>query len=183
MSIIGYSNLNKIVVEQGYTEPDSILRKLDRDITAVLKQQDSDSESRDGMDIALCSLNVFEGVLTFAGAQRPMYVVRNGAIIEFKGDSFPIGGNFKSKKKKKEFTKHEIALEKDDAIYIFSDGYPDQFGGLDNRKFMTKQFKELLIRIQEYPLEEQKKILKREFDIWKGSHKQMDDVMVIGLKF
>jgi serine phosphatase RsbU (regulator of sigma subunit) len=183
MSIIGHSNLNKIVVEQGYTEPDAILRKLDREITNALKQQEGDSESRDGMDVALCSLNIFEGILSFAGAQRAMYVIRQGEIIEFKGDSFSMGGNFKSKKKQKEFTKHEIALEKDDTIYIFSDGYPDQFGGLDNRKFTSKQFKELLVRIQTYSLEEQKNILKREFDIWKGAYKQMDDVMVIGLKF
>jgi len=182
MSIIGYSNLNKIVVEQGYTEPDAILRKLDRDITAILKQQDAQSESRDGMDVALCSLNVFEGTLSYAGAQRPLYLVRNGELQEFKGNPFPIGGNFKFKKQK-EFTKHEINLEKGDTIYIFSDGYPDQFGGLENRKYMSKRFKELLVRVQPYSLDEQKDILQKEFEVWKGSHKQMDDVMVIGFRF
>lgn len=182
MSIIGYTNLNKIVVEQGYTEPDVILRKLDRDITAALKQKEDGSESRDGMDIALCSLNIFEGVLSYAGAQRPLYLVRNGELQEFKGNPYPIGGNFQYKKQK-EYSRHEIKLEKGDAVYIFSDGYPDQFGGLANRKFMTKQFKEWLVRIQPYPLEEQKEILQREFEIWKGLNKQMDDVMVIGLRF
>ncbi len=182
MSIIGYSNLNKIVVEHGYTEPDTILRKLDKEITAILKQQDGDSESRDGMDIALCSLNIYEGVLHYAGAQRPMYLIRNGALQELKGNPYSIGGNFKFKKQK-EFTKQEIPLQKDDTIYIFSDGYADQFGGLDYKKFMTKRFKELLLSLQDYTLAEQKVILKREFEIWLGNHKQMDDVMIIGLRF
>ncbi|MEO1653263.1 MAG: SpoIIE family protein phosphatase, partial [Bacteroidota bacterium] len=138
MSIIGYSNLNKIVIEQGLTDPASILKKLDQEVTEVLKQQETDSRSRDGMDLALCSLNIYEKKMKFAGAYRPLYLIREGELQEYKGSPFPIGGNFKYKRKKV-FKSHEIHLHKGDSLYIFSDGFVDQFGGPENRKYMTKK--------------------------------------------
>lgn len=182
MSIIGYSNLNKIVIEQGLTSPAEILTTLDSEVTHVLKQRDGESRSRDGMDLALCALNIYEKKLSFAGAYRPLYLIRNNELIQYKGNSYPIGGSFKFKKKK-EFTEHELQLKEGDTLYIFSDGYPDQFGGPENRKYMTKRFKNLLLSIQEHPLEEQKNILRYELEQWRGDYKQMDDILVIGLRF
>ncbi|TAH30120.1 MAG: PAS domain S-box protein [Cytophagales bacterium] len=183
MSLIGYSNLNKIVIEKGITEPSVILNNLDKDVQETLRQHEDNSQSRDGMDIALCSLNIFEKKLSYAGAYRTMYVFsQSGELREFKGNSFPIGGNFKFNRPKI-FTQHDIYLEEGDTIYIFSDGYHDQFGGEDNRKYMTKQFKEYLGKIQGYSLTTQRDLLEQEFLNWKGDNKQMDDILVIGLRF
>jgi PAS domain S-box-containing protein len=181
MSIIGYSNLSKLVSEQGITSPETILQHLNHEVTAVLKQQEGNSQSRDGMDVALIGLNLKTLELSFAGAQRPMYWIRNGALEDFKGDSFPIGGNFKFKKQKI-FTKNTIQLQEGDTVYMFSDGFPDQFGGKENRKYMSKQMKELLLRLQPYTMDEQKEVIMAEFYNWKGQYKQMDDVLVIGLR-
>jgi PAS domain S-box-containing protein len=183
MSLIGYSNLNKIVIEKGITDPSTILNTLDKEVRQTLRQHEDNSQSRDGMDIALCSLNIYEKKLSYAGAYRPMYLFKqNGQLLEFKGNSFPIGGNFKFNRPKI-FTQVEIDLEEGDTIYIFSDGYHDQFGGEDNRKYMTRQFKEYLAKIQGYTLTTQKDLLQQEFLNWKGDNKQMDDILVIGLRF
>ncbi len=182
MSIIGYSNLNQIVIEQGITQPDVILTKLDQEVAEVLKQKEENSQSRDGMDIALCSLNIFEKTLSYAGAYRPLLLIRDNELIEFKGNPYPIGGNFKYKKAK-HFTSHDIKLEEGDTLYIFSDGYPDQFGGEENRKFTTKRFKNLLLEIQPEPMDIQKNILIQTFQEWKADYKQMDDILIIGLRF
>ncbi|MCS6821202.1 MAG: PAS domain S-box protein [Microscillaceae bacterium] len=182
MSLIGYSQLNKIVIEQGIVEPHIVLSKLDEGVAEALNQKDNNSRTRDGMDIALCSLNIYEKKLSFAGAYRPMYLIREGEFIEFRADPFPIGGNFKYKKEKN-FTPHTIYLLPRDTIYIFTDGFPDQFGGTENRKYMTKNFKNLLMRIQDYNMNEQKMLLEQEFVAWKGDYKQMDDILVIGLRF
>jgi PAS domain S-box-containing protein len=182
MSIIGYSNLNQIVIEQGITQPDTILNKLDKQVSEVLKQKEENSQSRDGMDVALCSLNVYEKTLSYAGAYRPLILIRDGELMEFKGNSFPIGGNFKYKKEKV-FTQHEIKLQEGDTLYIYSDGYPDQFGGPENRKFTTKRFKKLLLEMQAQDLNQQKSALNQTFIEWKEDYRQMDDILIIGLRF
>jgi PAS domain S-box-containing protein len=182
MSMIGYTNLNKIVNEQGVTEPATIVSWLDREVTQILKQKEQNSQSRDGMDIALISLNMVSSKLIFAGALRPMYFIRNNQLEEYKGSSFPIGGSFKFKKAKL-FNQHELYLEKGDTIYIFSDGFADQFGGNEGKKYMSKRFKEFLLSIQAEPLDDQKALIYDEFMRWKGKIKQMDDVLVIGLRY
>lgn len=182
MSIIGYSNLNKIVLEKGFTDPQVILSMLDREVTEILKQKEDDSDSRDGMDISLCTLDRKKKKLTFSGAYRPMYLLRNKELSEFKGSPFPIGGKFKFKKQKV-FFNETIDLQKGDTLYIFSDGYADQFGGNGSQKFMTKNFKNLLINLQEHTMDEQKHILHYEFESWRGDHKQMDDILIIGLRY
>ncbi|NJL14985.1 MAG: SpoIIE family protein phosphatase [Microscillaceae bacterium] len=182
MSIIGYSNLNKIVLEQGITEPEIVLTRLDREVSEVLKQKEENSQSRDGMDLAFCALNIFEKRLSFAGAYRPMFLFREGELHEFKGNAFPIGGNFKYKKKKI-FNQQEILLREGDTIYLFSDGFADQFGGPENRKYASKRFKDFLRSLQPYHLDEQKQRLQQEFINWRGTYRQMDDVLIIGLRF
>ncbi|EAY25999.1 GAF domain-containing SpoIIE family protein phosphatase [Microscilla marina] len=183
MSLIGYSQLNKIIIEQGAVRPDEILTKLDAGVSEALRQQEGKSKSRDGMDLGLIALNIYEKKLSFAGAYRPMYLVRRGELLEYKGNSFSIGGNFKSKKKKKQFTQIDIELQNGDTIYIASDGYADQFGGPHNRKYMTKNFKRFLLTIQQFDLERQKEMLYHELRQWQGDHRQMDDILVIGLRF
>ncbi len=183
MSLIGYSNLNKIVLENSITDPATILNTLDKDVQETLKQHEDNSQSRDGMDIGLCSLNIFEKKLSYAGAYRPMYIFsENGDLREFKGNPFPIGGNFKYNRPKS-FTQYDVDLEEGDMIYIFSDGYTDQFGGDENKRYMTKQFKEHLGRIYHYSLETQKNLLEQAFLDWKGEEKQTDDILIIGLRF
>lgn len=183
MSLIGYSQLNKIIIEQGITRPDQILTQLDAGVSEALRQQEGKSKSRDGMDLGLIALNIYEKKLSFAGAYRPMYLVRGGELTEYKGNSFSIGGNFKSKKKKKEFTQTDLILQNGDTIYITSDGFADQFGGPENRKYMTKNFKRYLTTIQQYDLERQRELLNQEFLQWMGDYRQMDDILVIGLRF
>jgi PAS domain S-box-containing protein len=196
MSVIGYSNLNKIVMEQGITDPATILERLDIEVKNTLRQQEGNSQSRDGMDLALCSLDMNTGKLYFAGAHRPLYFVpkiqensnqdinqdSNQSIIEYKGTALPIGGNFMYKNSLSYIT-HEIQLQKGDTCYIFSDGYPDQFGEEKGQKYMTRRIKNKLIEIQPYDLETQKNILQEEFLAWKGKHKQMDDVLFIGMRY
>lgn len=183
MSLIGYSQLNKIIIEQGTSRPEEILTKLDAGVSESLRQQEGKSKSRDGMDLGLVALNIYEKKLSFAGAYRPMYLIRGGELQEYKGNPFSIGGNFKSKKKKKEFTQTDIMLQNGDTIYITSDGFADQFGGPENRKYMTKNFKRFLLTIQQFDLERQKELLYQELRQWQGDHRQMDDILVIGLRF
>ncbi len=183
MSIIGSSTLNKIVMEQGITNPSEILERLDIEVKNTLKQHEENSQTRDGMDIALCVLDITSGKLMYAGAHRPLYVIpKNQDLQEYKGDSFPIGGNFLFKKSKI-FTTHEVQLQKGDTIYIFSDGYPDQFSEKKNQKYMARRLKEKLIEIQPFDLKTQKELLKEEFFEWKGNHKQMDDIMLMGMRY
>lgn len=193
MSMIGTSQLHKIINEKGITVPGLILNELNEGVRQALKQDKEDAENRDGMDIALCSIS-FTPVLSsspeerpvvatlqYAGAFRPLFLVRDGILQEVKADKFPIGGHQGEASKK--FTNHTIPVYKDDTIYIFTDGYIDQFGGDDGRKFMTKRFKEELLKIQPFTMSEQEKVLKNKIDIWMDQREQVDDILIIGIRF
>jgi len=137
----------------------------------------------DGMDIALCCLSLKNGnahSLQFSGAYNPLYLVRNGQLIEKKADRFSIGGFLEIKDHR--FTNHETELKKGDMIYIFSDGYQDQLGGLKNRKFMIGRFKELLLEISSLSLDKQKETLDKTIKKWRGKQEQSDDVLVVGVR-
>jgi serine phosphatase RsbU (regulator of sigma subunit) len=116
----------------------------------------------------------------FAGANNPLCLIRNNELIQIKGDRMAIGGNFDEELPK--FTNHEMELQKGDVLYTFSDGYPDQFGGPDGRKFMLKKFRETLLKIHKNPIEEQEKILEDILEEWRGKEEQIDDIIVIGVK-
>ncbi|MDK2978165.1 MAG: hypothetical protein PWP52_879 [Bacteroidales bacterium] len=179
MSMLGITFLNEIVNKNPEIHANEILNELRTHIISSLRQTGSIGESRDGLDIALCILNHKKRLLEYAGANNPLYLIRKGKLNEIKADRMPIGIH---RKAKESFYNHEITLHKDDLIYIFSDGFIDQFGGKDGRKYLTGNFKKLLIENHQKPLSEQKQILEKTFEEWKGERKQLDDILVIGFK-
>jgi len=178
MSMIGSSLLNQIINEKGLYEPAAILNQLNAAIIETLKQKEN--KTSDGMDVSVCSFNSTEGLLQYAGANRPLWLIRKGEHIVFKPDKLPIGGQQVTRDR--QFTNHVIPLEKDDTFYIFSDGYADQFGGERGKKMMTTRFANVLLNIQHLNMREQETYLKNYFETWKGDNDQVDDVLVIGIK-
>ena len=178
MSMIGSSQLNQIVNERGITQPAKILNHLNTGIVEALKQ--NPTEVNDGMDIALCSLDLTTKKLEYAGANRPLWLIRDSEWNEIKPDKLAIGG-FRLKEDMS-FTNHELQLHKGDIIYLFSDGYADQFGGEDGKKMLSKRFRDKLFSMQSMIMREQEKELLSYFNNWKGTHDQVDDVLVIGIR-
>jgi sigma-B regulation protein RsbU (phosphoserine phosphatase) len=178
MSMLGVTLLNEIVSGNRLKNPKQILNFLRKRIKTLLQQTGKDMEQKDGMDIALCTINTKNLQLQYAGAFNPLYIFRNHKLIEFKADRQPISIYIKET----DFTNHRIDLKKGDAIYIFSDGYWDQLGGSQNRKFNVKQFKQLLNDIHDMPMTKQYDILNQTFEDWKGANDQLDDVLVMGMR-
>jgi len=179
--------LNEIVTEKNITQPAEILDELHAGVKTALKQSESENERRDGMDIALCSLNEEGTVLEYAGANRPLWIFRKNKQGEetfemIKANKFPIGGMELQENEKRKFTNHSIPVEKGDMIYVFSDGYADQFGGDRGKKFMVGNMQKLVAEIYMKPVEEQEKLLIQAFLDWKGNLEQVDDVLVIGFR-
>ena len=179
MSLIGNDLLNEIVSARGVLESDKILNELHDSVRKALRQEEN--KSRDGMDLALCVIDTETKKLQFSGAKNPLVYFKNGQMTVIKGDKYPIGGvQFQLDRN---YTRHEIDLSEPMMIYIFSDGYQDQFGGENSEKFMSKNFKALLKEIHEKPVEEQKQILDERFKAWKGDRSQIDDILVMGMRF
>ncbi|PHR43350.1 MAG: hypothetical protein COA32_16620 [Fluviicola sp.] len=174
VSVICNSALNRSVREFGLDDPGEILDKS-REIV-INEFIKSTEDVKDGMDIALCKIS--KQTLEFAGAQNPLWILRGNEIIEIKANKQPIG----SFENKSPFTTHKVDLQKEDIIYIFSDGYADQFGGVKGKKLKSRPFKELLLSIKELPMNEQKIKLNEFFIEWRGDVEQLDDVCLIGLK-
>ncbi|MGQ0828622.1 MAG: two-component regulator propeller domain-containing protein [Bacteroidota bacterium] len=187
MSIIGNTILNEIVSEKNITQPAEILNELHAGVKTALKQSNSENERRDGMDIALCSLNEDNTILEYAGANRPLWVFRKNKSGEeayemTKANKFPIGGLEMENEEKRKFTNHSIPVSAGDMIYIFSDGYADQFGGERGKKFMLGNMQKLVAGIYTKPIKEQEQLLHKAFAGWKGNLEQIDDVLVIGFR-
>ncbi len=181
MSMIGNTLLNEIVNEKGITVPSEILDQLNAGIKLALKQDEEDSDSKDGMDIALLAIRDDYKELEYAGAYNPLLLVRDGQLMETKADRFPVAGF--SLKRERHFSNHRLSIQKDDAIYIFSDGFSDQFGGHDNRKFSIRKFKELLVENRDKAMDEQMAVLEHSMAKWRGDqYDQIDDILVIGIK-
>lgn len=183
MSLLGISYLNEIVQRREITQANQVLNELRRQIRNSLRQHGQAEESKDGIDMALCVIDEKNNALQYSGANNPLYLIRdnNGIpeLTEFKADQMPLGyypGRFKP------FTNKDINLEYGDVLYLFSDGFIDQKGGNDNKKFMSKRFKDLLIKIHKEPMQEQKKILDKTITDWMGDNPQVDDILVIGLR-
>lgn len=174
VSVVCNNGLNRSVREHGLTDPGKILDKTKEIV--IQEFEKSDEEVRDGMDIALCSI---EGnILEYSGAHNPLWLIRNGELIETKANKQPIGKS----RVNEPFTTHTFELIKGDAIYIFSDGYIDQFGGENAKKYKSSSFKELLLSIQDKTMDQQRTILDENFETWRGKLDQIDDVCIIGIK-
>lgn len=179
MSMIGNSLLNEIVNDKGITEPSRVLHFLREGIIRSLKQKGKEGESKDGMDIAFCTIDFHEKRLQYAGANNALFLIRENELIEIKANKFPIGIS----DNQQPFTNNEMSIQEGDAVYLFSDGYADQFGGSEGKKYMRKRFKQSLLDIQQLNMEEQKKQLDKIIMEWRGEIEQVDDILIIGLKF
>jgi len=178
MSLVGHNGLNQAVRTKGQVRPSQVLEDLNR-IAFDALHKDRDQFVRDGMDMALCALDPDSLELDYAGANCPLYLVRDGEVRQFTPDKMPIGG---FELQGRAFTDHRIQLRKGDVVYIFSDGYADQFGGPKGKKFLYRRFRELLVDIHGLPMERQKIMLLEALNQWKGAHEQVDDILVIGMR-
>jgi serine phosphatase RsbU (regulator of sigma subunit) len=183
LSLIGYFILTEIVKSRKITEPGKILDLLDEGVTQTLKQDLASSETKDGMDIALCKINLKKNVVEFAGAHRPLYKIGNDGFEEFKGNKFPIGGGIS--RNQTEFTNYKFDVKPGDSIFFSSDGYPDQFGGPDkNRKLSPARVKDLIIQNKDNAnMDNLCSEFDKLFEDWRGEEKQIDDVLLIGVRF
>jgi serine phosphatase RsbU (regulator of sigma subunit) len=177
MSIIGYNSLNKIIRELGITKPSDILQHLAIEVSHTLHQYQTASQIHDGMDIALVCYDHKRQWLEYAGAFNPLWLVRKGELTEIRANRFAIGF---TPDINKEFTNHEIGIMPGDTIYLFSDGYADQFGGANAKKLKVGNFKEIILSLPGRSMSDQKKKLENAFDKWRGANEQVDDVLVIG---
>lgn len=176
MSVVCHNALNRSVREEGLTDPGKILDRTREIIISELGK--SNEDVKDGMDISFCALNSKTLDLNWAGANNPLWIVRNSELIEVKPDKQPIGQHLSSNP----FTTHAIKLQANDILYVSTDGYQDQFGGDKGKKFKASHLKELILSVCTMPLEEQKKIISETFVNWKGKNEQVDDVCLIGVK-
>ena len=183
MSMIGYTLLNSVVEENKELTPAGILGQLNEKILVALHQHENNDLSKDdGMDISLFSYDSAKKELEFSAANHSLIISQNNKLEIYSGDIFSIGGTF-ALKTDKEFTNHKIAINSPATVYLFSDGFQDQFGGIENHKFMHSKFISLIETICNKTIDEQLQILETSFDEWKGIEKQTDDVLVIGLRF
>jgi serine phosphatase RsbU (regulator of sigma subunit) len=182
MSMLGMSLLKEIVINEYITQPDIILKRLRKEIIKALGQTGISGEQKDGMDISLCSINLETLEMQWSGANNPCLIIRDDKILELKADKMPIAIYEKMDK----FNLQELKLQKNDIIYLSSDGYHDQFGGPDNKKFMSTRFKDLLLTISSKPVAEQKEIIDKTMEEWKNrnvtKYEQTDDITVMGIK-
>ena len=183
LSFIGYFTLNNIVDHRKAYSAGEILDMLHSGVRTTLKQDMEDASARDGMDIAFCKINILKNEIEYSGAHRPLYLLRNGEIIEYKGNRKAIGGIPIGKKPEEPFITHRIKPENGDKIFFFSDGLPDQLGGPERKKYSPKRVREMIIEHQHYTMDEYGRLFDNDFAEWKGDIKQTDDVLLIGIEF
>jgi len=181
VSMVGHNWLNYAVKDLGLEKPSDILDALNEGVMSTFKERDDDSSVKDGMDIALCCVDYDTMKLEYAGAYNPVLIISDGELKQIKGDKFPVGAFFKGIRGY--FTNHVLDVKSGDIVYVFSDGFADQFGGPDkSRKFMTKRFRELLFSMHHEPMDQQLKILHSTLREWMNNIEQVDDITVIGIK-
>ena len=176
VSIVGFNGIKRTINEFKERQPAKILDKLTDIVIETFTA--SESHLKDGMDMALCSLDYSTLKLEFSGANNPLIIIRDGELIEIKGNKQPIG-DFEHRKP---FTNHEVQLQKEDSVFVFTDGFADQFGGPKGKKMKMKTLKNILIEVSTLPIKEQRITLEKAFNAWKGDLEQLDDVCLIGLK-
>ena len=180
MSIMGVSFLNEILSTRGPVKSSRILNLLRERVMKALHQKGHELENKDAMDMALCVFNPKTLELQYSGANNPLYHIRKNVLTEIKADKMPVGINAIEEES---FTNHSLQLKRGDIVYIFSDGYADQFGGPQNKKFKYGPLKELLIGISNQSMEKQRDELDRVITTWKGDEYQIDDILIFGIKF
>jgi PAS domain S-box-containing protein len=181
MSLIGYFLLNEITGHPEAYDPATILDKLHEGVRKTLRQDREGAQARDGMDVALCRVNMKTMKMEYSGAHRPLYLVRGDELIQYKGTRKAIGGTHS--KGVKEFENHKIDLLKGDDVYFFSDGLPDQFGGDKGLKYSPRRIRRIVSENKHLPMEEMRKYFYDDFEEWKAGRKQIDDVLLIGIRF
>jgi len=179
MSMIGNEYLHQIVNNKNVSRSEQVLHLLDKQVTKALHQEGEMKETRDGMDIAFCAIDTSINEAQFSGANIPLYLIRNNELTEFDALKESIGG-FQAEEKR--FYAHIISLQKGDVLYMCTDGMLDQFGGPNGKKFMKKNLKQLLLKIHSAPMKDQKNLLESEYFAWKGELKQVDDILLIGIR-
>ncbi len=179
MSLIGIDELNHAVLEKRLCDTSSILSSLNKGVKKALRQNEENSMSRDGMDIALLIFDLKNNTLEYAGANRPLYYIRDNALNEIPPTKSAIGGITSNDQV---FKSHVREIKKNDMIYVFTDGFADQFGGESGKKYMTKRFKDLLLSIHHKPATEQEAILEKSLAEWKKDISQVDDILVMGVR-
>ena len=180
MSMVGAALLNQTVLEKGINDPSTILKLLHTGVRLALKQEDRDLFNSDGMDVALASISLDDKQFLYAGAKRPLFLVRNGELKEFSGERSSIGGYHT--RKAVTFHNHHYDLQEGDMLYFTSDGYMDQFGGPRFKKFMLKRFKNLIVEIAPLPVADQRHKLEQEMSRWMRSYEQTDDMLIFGIR-
>lgn len=179
MSIVGHNLLKEILNNTNLTKPSDIMDKMNEGVANTLHVNVSEKQTKDGMDMTLCAINFNTLELQFAAAFNPLYLIRKGELIQCKADKFPVGMHIGEKQA---FSNNSIQLETGDTIYIFSDGYADQFGGPKGKKFMAGNFRNLLTDISKLHIEDQKDRLNKTIEEWRGYLEQVDDILVIGVR-
>ena len=181
MSMIGMTLLHHIVELEKINDPAKILDRLDYELSGMFRSAETENVFYDGMDIAVCNIDLKQNKLYFAGAQRPVFVIRDQDTKTLKGELHPIGEYHNNIKKN--FTTQELELKENDIVYMFSDGYSSQFGDINNKKFMVRRLQKLLIDNRTKSMEEQQQILINTFEKWKGSKEQVDDILILGIRY
>lgn len=179
MSMLGVTMLNEIVNGKHILSPDQIIENLRQGLIKSLKQVPGEESIKDGMDIAVCIVDLEQDILWYSGANCPLYLVRGTELIHYRADKMPAAIHYRMDP----FKLHKINLQKGDAFYIFSDGYADQFGGPHQKKYMTNQLREVLVAMSGVPMLEQGEKLNRIFEEWRGDNPQVDDVTLLGVRY
>lgn len=180
MSMLGITLLNDLTILLDWEMASPILDELRSKVKDTLSQKGIAGEAADGMDISLCLFDFEKKTVDYAGAFSPVYIFRNGSLLEYKGDRMPIGIHFREQKM---FTNHKIDLQQGDIFYMFSDGYYSQLGGKDGKRFLSRNFKNILQEIQTRPMKDQASLLEKKLDDWMGAHMQVDDILVMGFRY
>ncbi len=176
LSIIGI-NLLEHLANDGITNPATLLNIMNDEMRKILKKNKTKKDLKNGMDMGLCIIDKRRKRLQFSGANNPLYMLREESIVQIKGDRKYVGSD-----KDSLFSSYTTQLRSNDVFYIFSDGYTDQFGGENNKKYKFKRFRLLLMKIHKLPFEQQRKELLDDFKNWKGSEEQVDDIVIVGFK-
>ncbi len=180
MSILGITVLTEVVNRATYSSAGMILNQMREAIMKALGQTGVEQEQKDGIDMSLCILENTSWNIQFAGAFNPIYIIHRGKLVEVPGDKMPIGV---AADEERSFKTHNITLERGDMVYLFSDGFVDQFGGPGGKKFKYQPFRNLLKQVYKLPMEDQKEKLRNAFETWKYGYPQLDDVLIVGYKY